>query len=151
MVLFAADYVRSEPCPWKHFRRIEHTELETAVECPAEVVVEYIFLDEAFLKSFLKDLEHSSALKVSTVEDCVDRSFKRTCMGLMLAFSVEIVDGVTVCEDDTVETPLAAEDVDEETVAGAAWNAFIAVVCAHYLAYISLLDEGLERRKVCLP
>ena len=151
MVLFAADHIRSKSCPWKHFRRVEHTELETAVEGSAEVAVEHIFLDEAFLKTFLEDLEHSSALEVCTVEDSVYRCFKRTCMSLVLALSVEIVDRVAVCEDYAVEAPFAAEDIHEKTVACTAWNALITVVCAHDLAYISFLDEGLEGRKVCLP
>ena len=72
-------------------------------------------------------------------------------MGLVLSLAVEIVDRVAVCEDDSVISPLAAEDVHEKAVAGTARYAFVSVVCTHDLTHISLLDESLECREVCLP
>ena len=36
-------------------------------------------------------------------------------MSLVLTLVIEVVDSVAVCEDDTVVTPLAAEDVNEKT------------------------------------
>ena len=113
--------------------------------------VENFLVDHAFLESFLKDHEYLTALEVSTVEDSVYRCFKRTCMSLVLTLVVEVVDRVAVCEDDTVVTPLAAEDVNEKTVACTARLALVTVVCAHHLTNVTLLNEGLECREVCLP
>ena len=74
MMLFTADHIWSDVCPWEHFRRVEHTKLETAVKCLAEMSVKHIFSDETLFETFLKNLEHSSALKVRTVEYCIYRS-----------------------------------------------------------------------------
>ena len=41
-------------------------------------------------------------------------------MRLMLTFIKEIVDGIAVGNHESVVTPLVAQDIDEQTVAGAA-------------------------------
>ena len=69
----------------------------------------------------------------------------------MLAFIVEIIDGITVCEHDSVIVPFAAQYVHQEAVAGAARDAFVSVIGTHHFAYIAFLYECLESRKVCLP
>ena len=72
-------------------------------------------------------------------------------MSLVLTLVVEVVDSVAVCEYDTVISPLAAEDVNEETVTCTARLTLVTVVCTHHLAHVTLLYEGLECRKICLP
>ena len=69
----------------------------------------------------------------------------------MVGRTVEVVDGAAVGHHYAAESPLVAEDVLEQPVAGAAGLALIAVVCAHDFLDISVLDDGLECGKVGLP
>ena len=72
-------------------------------------------------------------------------------MGAVLVAVVEVVDGIAVGQKDSVEAPLLAQDVDEQTFAFATWLTFVAVVGTHHLAYVTFLYKGLEGRKVGLP
>ena len=72
-------------------------------------------------------------------------------MRLVLATVEEVVDGVAVGEHDGIVAPLVAQDVDEQTVAGAAGLTLETLVGAHHLAYVGFLHEGLEGGEVGLP
>ena len=72
-------------------------------------------------------------------------------MSTVLVLVVEVVDGVAVCQDDCLVTPLLTQDIGKQTVAAAARNTLITVVCAHNLLYVTLLNQSLEGRQVGLP
>ena len=72
-------------------------------------------------------------------------------VGFMLSFVVEVVDSVAVCDHQSVVAPFVAQYIDEQTVAGAAGLALIAVVGAHHLAHVTFLYQCLEGRQIGLP
>ena len=72
-------------------------------------------------------------------------------MCLVLTTVEEIVDGIAVGEDNSIVAPLIAEDIDEQTVAGAAGFALETLIGTHHLADIGLLDEGFEGGEIGLP
>ena len=72
-------------------------------------------------------------------------------MGLMLATGIEVVDGTAVRYNQSLESPLVAQDIGQQTVTAAAGLALIAVVCAHNLLNVSLGYQSLECRQVGLP
>ena len=115
------------------------------------MLVEFSLADKTFLKSFAQNLEYSTTLEVCSVKNSIDSSRERTVVGSVLIAVVEVVDGITVGQDDTIETPLLAQDVDEQTFAFATRFTFVAVVCTHHLAYITFLYKSLECRKIGLP
>ena len=43
----------------------------------------------------------------------IDSSRERTVVSSVLVAVVEVVDGITVGQDDTIEAPLLAQDVDK--------------------------------------
>ena len=151
MVGLAADDVWTEVCPWNHVFRVEHAEFETTEERAAQVLVKGGFLDESFVECLGEHHEDLSAFEVCAVEHSVNRCRKRVGVCLVLSFVVEVVDGVAVCHDDAVEVPLAAQDVNEQAVAGTAWHALVAVVGAHDFAHVAFLDECLEGWEVGFP
>ena len=69
----------------------------------------------------------------------------------MLSSRVEIVDGVAVSQHDGVVAPFVAQDVYQQSVAGAAGLTLIAVVGTHHLAHIAFLYQCLESGQVGLP
>ena len=72
-------------------------------------------------------------------------------MRFMLATVEEVVDGVAICEHNSLVVPFVAKDVDEQTVAGATRLALETLVGAHHLAHVALLHQSLEGRQVGLP
>ena len=113
--------------------------------------VEVALLDEPFLQGLGENHEHLTALEVGTVEHSVDRGGEGVFVGLVLAAVEEVVDGVAVGEYDGIVAPFVAQDVDEQTVAGAAGPALETLVGAHHLAHVGLLHKGLEGGEVGLP
>ena len=67
-----------------------------------------------------------------------------------MAFSEEVVHSPAVSHYKTVEAPLLSEDLDKKLVTSAARLAFICIVRAHNLLYISSFHETLECIEVCL-
>ena len=67
-----------------------------------------------------------------------------------MAFSEEVVHSPAVCHDKSVEAPLLAEDLDQKLVASAARLAFVCIIRAHDLLYISSFHETFECIEVCL-
>ena len=72
-------------------------------------------------------------------------------MCAVLVAVVEVVDGIAVSQYDCLVTPLFTQDVGEQTVACAARLTLIAVVCAHNLLNVTLLNQSLEGGQVGLP
>ena len=68
----------------------------------------------------------------------------------MAALCVEVAHCPAVSDHKTVESPLLAQNLDQKLVAAAARLAFVSIVSAHHLLYISSLDELLECIKICL-
>ena len=71
-------------------------------------------------------------------------------MSLVLTFIVEVVDGITVGEDDAVIAPLVAQDIDKQAVTAAAWFPLETLVCTHHLADVAFLHQCLEGWQVGL-
>ena len=113
--------------------------------------VEVALLDESLLQSLGEHHEHLAALQVGAVEHGIDRSRQRVLVGLVLSLVIEVVDGIAVGEHDGVVAPFAAQDVNKQTVAGAAGLAFVAVVGAHHLAHVPFLHQGFESGKIGFP
>ena len=72
-------------------------------------------------------------------------------MSAVLAGVEEVTDGTAVSNNQALETPLVAQDVLQQAVAGAAGIALVTVICAHYLLNVSVLNQALECRQVGLP
>ena len=72
-------------------------------------------------------------------------------MRLVLTAIEEIVDGVAISKHDSIVTPLVAQDVNEQAVAGATGLALETLVGTHHLTHVTLLDQCLERRQIGLP
>ena len=72
-------------------------------------------------------------------------------MCLVLAFVIEVVDGIAVSQHDGIVAPLVAQDIDEQTVAGATGLALKTLVGTHHLADVGFLDQSLEGRQIGLP
>ena len=72
-------------------------------------------------------------------------------MCAVLAGVEEVSDGTAVSYHQTLETPLVAQDVLQQTVAGAAGVTLVTVICAHNLLYVSVLNQALECGQVGLP
>ena len=151
VVFLAADYLRTKVGPWKLVCGVEHAQFEAAQKGLTEVVVEHALLDEPFIQCLGEHHEHLAALQVGAVEYSVDGCRQRVGVGLVLPLVVEVVDGVAVGEHDGVVAPFAAQDVHEQTVAGAAGLALITVVGTHHLAHITFLHQSLEGGEVGLP
>ena len=115
------------------------------------MLVEVTLLDKALLQTFSQRHKHLATLQVGTVEHSIDRGTQRVFMRLVLAFIIEIVDGVTVSKHDGIVTPLVAQDVDEQTVAGTTGLALKTLIGTHHLANIGFLDQCLEGRQIGLP
>ena len=62
----------------------------------------------------------------------------------MLAFVVEVVDGIAVGEYNGLVVPFPPQDINEQTVAGTTGYTLVAVVGAHHFAYVALLYQCLE-------
>ena len=108
--------------------------------------VQNSFIDHTLVKGLSQNHEYLTALEVSTVQHCINGSTKRVWVSLMLAFVVEIIDGITVGKHDSVIVPFAAEDIHQKTIACAARNAFVTVISAHHFADIAFLDQSFESR-----
>ena len=67
-----------------------------------------------------------------------------------MAFSEEVVHSPAVSHYKTVEAPLLSEDLDKKLVTSAARLAFICIVRAHNLLYISSFHKTLESIEICL-
>ena len=72
-------------------------------------------------------------------------------MGFVLTTVVEVVDGVAVGNNNTIIAPLVAQNVDEQTVAGAAGLTLETLIGAHHLAHITFLDQCLEGGQIGFP
>ena len=64
---------------------------------------------------------------------------------------IEVVDGPTVACHESVEAPVIAQNLREQTARTAARLIFITIVGTHHLLDMSLSDESLEGRKVSFP
>ena len=115
------------------------------------MIVEVALLDEVLLHSLAEGHEHLATLEIGTVEHGIDRGRDTVGVGLMLTFIEEVVDGVAVGEHNGIVSPFVAQDVDKQTVAGAAGLTLETLIGAHYLTYISLFHQGLECREIGLP
>ena len=62
--LLAADHFLAVLGPREHFGRVEHTELEAALESPAKVHVKVSLADKALLETLYEAHHHLSALEV---------------------------------------------------------------------------------------
>lgn len=62
----------------------------------------------------------------------------------------EVADGSAVAHHKPLVTPLVAENALEQFVAAAAWTVVVALVGAHHLAHVCVLNECLECRKIGL-
>ena len=150
-MLLAADDILAQVSPGQRFGGIEHAQLETARERAAQVVIEVALLDKTLLQSFGERHEHLSALQVGAVEHGVDTGTERILMGLVLSLVIEIVDGVAVGHHQSVVAPLVAQDVYEQSVAGAAGTALETLIGAHHLAHIAFLHQCLKGGQIGLP
>ena len=72
-------------------------------------------------------------------------------MGAVLAGVEEVTYGTAVGYHQTLKAPLVAQDILQQTVAGAARLTFITVVGAHNLLHVTLLYQALECRQVSFP
>ena len=72
-------------------------------------------------------------------------------MCLVLAAVIEVVYGTAVRYNQSLESPLVAQDISEQTVTAAAGLALISVVGAHHLLDIGLGHQSLECRQIGLP
>ena len=108
------------------------------------MIVEGALIDETFFQSLSQHHEHLAALEVGTIQHSVHRGRQRVFMRLVLATVVEVVDGIAVGQHNGVVVPLATKDVNQKAVAGTTGFAFISVVGAHHLAYITFLYQCLE-------
>ncbi len=151
MVAFTADYIRTEVVPRDHLGGVKHTELKASQECFAQMVVENALIQHSFIQGFSEYHEYLSTLQVGAVEHCVDRCREGIGMSFMLSLVVEIIDGVAVGQYDCVISPLAAKDVDEQSVACAARLSFVTVVGTHHFAHVAFLDQCLEGGEIGFP
>ena len=72
-------------------------------------------------------------------------------MSLVLSFVVEVVDSIAVGQHDTIVAPFVAQDIDEQTVAGATWLTLESLISTHHFAHIGFLYQSLEGWQVGLP
>ena len=72
-------------------------------------------------------------------------------MGLVLALVEEIVDGIAVGQDDSIVAPLIAQDIDEQTVAGATGLTLETLIGTHHLAHITFFNQCLKGRQIGFP
>ena len=72
-------------------------------------------------------------------------------MGFVLTFGVEVVDGIAICNYQSVVAPLVSQYVDKQSVACATRLTLESLIGAHHLAHITFLNQGLECWQICLP
>ena len=72
-------------------------------------------------------------------------------MCAVLAGVKEVTYGTAVGHHQALKAPLVAQDILQQTVAGAARLTFITVVGAHNLLHVTLLYQALECRQVSFP
>ena len=151
VMLLAAYYILAKFRPRKHVGGVEHTQFETSHQSLAQVAVKVFFLDKSLIQSFGEAHKHLSALEVGTVEHSVDACRERVAVCLVLSLVVEVVYSIAVGHYESVISPLVAQDIDEQSVAGAARTALEALVCTHHLAHVSLLHQSLECGEIGFP
>ena len=72
-------------------------------------------------------------------------------MCLVLSAIKKVVDSVAVGQYDSIVAPLVAQNINQQTVAGAAGLTLETLVGAHHLAYISFLYQCLKGWQVSFP
>ena len=72
-------------------------------------------------------------------------------MCLVLSAIKKVVDSIAVGEHDAIIAPLVAQDINQQTVAGAAGLTLETLVGAHHLAHITLLYQCLKSWQVSFP
>ena len=115
------------------------------------MIVKVALLDEAFLQSLNQAHEYLSTLQVGTVQHSINRCRKSVLMCLVLSAIKKVVDSVAVGEHDAIIAPLVAQDINQQTVAGAAGLTLETLVGAHHLAHVTFLYQSLKGGQVGFP
>ena len=72
-------------------------------------------------------------------------------MCFVLSAIKKVVDSIAVGEHDAIIAPLVAQDINQQTVAGAAGLTLETLVGAHHLAHITFLYQSLKGGQVGFP
>ena len=129
---------------------VEIAELKAGDEQSAQAAVEIGFLDVASADGHGQVLVFGATLDVGACEHCLGR-----CLGGILGGVVpagqEVADGAAVAGDKTLESPLVAQDLLLIACLRTAGLSVDALVGAHDLGHLALLDQRLEGWQVGLP
>src|SRR5690554_490302 len=69
----------------------------------------------------------------------------------MIIGDKEVINSPAVRNYHAVISPLLAQYLKHQPAASATWFTFISIVGTHHLSDIAFINQGLERRQVCLP
>ncbi len=72
-------------------------------------------------------------------------------MSAVLAGVEEVADGTAVSNNQAFVAPLVAQDILQQTVAGAAGLTLVTVICAHYLLNVTVYNQALESGQIGFP
>ena len=126
--------------------RVEHPELESGAHQAANGHVDVVLGDQSLREGAFQRLVGAPALEIAAS----GHAERRRPLGRLddLVELVDIVDRPAVRDDIAVKSPVAAKDVDEQSLAGGCRVAVDAVVRAHDRLDAALLHERPERGEV---
>ena len=150
LVGIAGDDAVGDPGPGIPLAGVEVAQLETGDEQAAERAVEVCLLDVAASDGFGQVLVFRAALHIGACQHSLGRGFG-TVLGDVVPAGQEIAYGTAVAGDDAIEAPLLAQYLLLVAGLGAAGLSVDALVGAHHLGHLALLDEGLEGGQIGLP
>ena len=147
-MLGALHYVFGEILPGVD--AVELAEADAGDDDALEVAVELGLGQKALLDGLGDGLIRVSAFHIYPIFDGKRRRLRLGLHVLVAALDIEVRDRPAVGDDNSLITPLSAQDRIDQIVACAAWLAFECIICGHYLLHSCLGHKVLECGKIGL-
>ena len=151
MVLIVGNDFRTYLFPGHEVFAVEIAQFETCFQQTEQTLVYLLFGNLALSHRIGEASVGAAALHVGA---CKNSSCHGRLLGVGCAVVVlveEVVDCPAVAGDESLEPPLLAQDVVEQTGVAATGFAIKTVIGAHHFLHITLLHQCLEGRHVGLP
>ena len=132
-----------------HLLRLVHfTQGKAGRQKALDCYIHCFFINLSLLHRFYQGLVTRTAFQVSPTQHRSRRSGLCIRMRLMTIISVKIGNSSTVRKDNTVKSPLIAQNLHQQAVATATRIALKTVVGTHHLLHFSFFHQSFERRKI---
>ena len=135
-------------CPGYVVRIIHFSQSKTGFQQAHDCLINVFLIDLTCADSLYQCLVTGATLQVRTVQHSGSRSRLGIRIRLMPMFIIEIGNGPAVGKDDTVEAPIVAKDLHQQTVAATTRFSLKTIIGTHHLLHFGLFHQSLKGRQI---